>query len=210
MKILDIHTHHHAPQPEGIISLRFAGESFEFVNSQYYSLGIHPWDSSKEFSSDEFDLFGKLAESDHILAIGEGGIDLSGKGAPLYRQMEYFRFQIEISERLHKPLVIHDVKSHDIIIGLRKEFKPLQNWMIHGFRGKPSVAEMLLRAGCYLSFGVKFNTETMRIMPEDKILAETDDSPEDIEEVIKKISEVREADMTEIIASNSLAFLGAN
>lgn len=207
MKILDLHTHHGVPQPEGIAAIRFEGKETALDRNQLYSIGVHPWDSIRDLSETDWKLLEQMAMRPEIAAIGEAGVDLAGKGAALFKQLNLFKRQVELSERLGKPLVIHDVKAHDIMVGLRRDLKPAQNWAIHGFRGKPEVAAMLLRAGCYISFGEQFNRATLLSMPEDKILAETDDAPVDIERVISMISEVRDKDMTDVIAENTLKFL---
>lgn len=208
MDILDIHTHHAVPQPQGVISMRVRKESRELGLSptQRYSVGIHPWDTESETTREEYDLLDKLAEKPEVVAIGECGVDLN-IGGPLFRQLQVFRHHVELSERLGKPLVIHDVKAHDIIVGARRDLKPRQAWAIHGFRQKPEAADMLHRAGCWLSFGPQFNVDTVREVPDDRILAETDESEMTIEEVIKLISEAKGRDMTETIAANSRRFL---
>lgn len=196
---VDIHTHKDAPQPDAVISLSLPeqlgllpwtqDEATGFV--QLYSVGIHPWDAAK-FNAEVASTLEKAAGLPYVVAIGECGIDLVHKEVPLFRQMEVFKFQIEMSERVKKPLIIHDVKAHDIIIGLRRDMKPSQPWIIHGFRGKPSVAQMLLKAGCLLSFGEKFNPDTVRLIEPDKILTETDCSPLSIHDIRKLIDQARQ------------------
>lgn len=207
MKILDIHTHHAVPQPEGVVSLRFNGETYILTRSQAYSIGIHPWDSRTEFQEKDWELMMELAARPEIVAIGEAGVDLAGKGGALFRQLNIFKRQIELSEELQKPLIIHDVKAHDIIIGLRRDLKPKQNWVIHGLRGKKEVAQMLLKAGCYVSYGEQFNRDALLSTPEELILAETDESALDINEIIDKISLTMDKDMKEVIAENTRRFL---
>ena len=208
MDILDIHTHHSVPQPEGVISLRLYKENIDVKpeGKQRYSVGIHPWDTEIEIDEERLKLLDKIATQPEIVAIGETGVDIN-IGGPLFRQMQMFKHHIELSERLGKPLIIHDVKAHDMVVAARKDLNPKQNWAIHGFRQKPEVADMLLRTGCYLSFGPQFNPDTLKEMPEDRILAETDDSEETIENVIERISEVRGKDMRAIITANTKKFL---
>lgn len=206
MEILDIHTHHEAPQPEGIVALR-VGTGIRIDTHQRYSAGIHPWDTVAEPGEELWQELESLASRPEIVAIGETGIDLTPHGGPMFRQLQIFKRHCELSERLRKPIVIHDVKGHDIVVGARRDLRPTQNWAIHGFRGKPEVAGMLLRAGCWLSFGAQFNPDTLRVMPEEYILAETDESPVSIEEVIARISNVRGKEMSAAIASNTQRFL---
>ena len=143
----------------------------------------------------------ELARRPEVLAIGECGVDLV-KGGPLFRQLQIFKKHVEISEAVGKPLILHVVKATDIIMGLKRDLNPSQPWIIHGFRGKPQTAGMLLKAGILLSFGAKFNPETVASMPAGSILAETDDSPESIYSVIASLSEAAGRDLTaEIIAA---------
>ena len=210
MEILDIHTHHEAPQPHAVVALRIA-DNYDIPRlrrTQLYSSGVHPWDTNCEISDHDWKKLENLAEKEEVVALGECGIDLTPKGGPLFRQLQVFKRQIEISERLGKPMVIHDVKGHDIIAGARRDFKPTQNWAIHGFRRKPEVAHMLLSAGCWLSFGPNFNPDTLRATPEDRILAETDESDTSINQVIAALSEAYGKDLKPIIAENTRRFLG--
>ena len=204
IRCLDIHTHHPAPQPEAIVSSSIW--DFNPIEGQLYSLGIHPWETDRSISSLDWKEFEKLAHMPQVVAIGECGVDKL-KGAPLYKQLLVFNRQIELSEQLGKPLIIHDVKAHDVIVGLKRNLKPKQNWLVHGFRGKPSVAKMLTEAGIYISFGEKFNPETPATIPEDMLLAETDESPLTIEEVIAKLSLNLKKDIKESIIKNSQFFL---
>ena len=202
---LDIHTHHPAPQPLGVISSKLEG--FSPFQNQLYSIGIHPWDSDKNVTADEWDKFEHLATLPCVAAIGECGIDKL-KGGPLFKQLLVFDRQIKLSEKLGKPLIIHDVKAHDVIVGLKKDINPKQKWLVHGFRGKPSVAKMLTDAGIYLSFGEKFNPETPITVPENMILAETDDSLLSINEIIENLSSNLGKEMKEIFERNTREFLG--
>lgn len=209
MKILDIHTHRSGHHPEAVKSLSLHRDFSmpEFIPDQSYSIGIHPWDTAEEPSALEWETLEELAARPDVVAIGECGIDLLPKGGPLFRQLLVFRRQVELSEQLQKPLVVHDVKGHDVITGARRDLAPRQNWAIHGFRLRPEVADMFLRTGCYLSFGENFNPDTIRHMPEDRILAETDESDKSIHEIITRLSDARGCDLTEIIARNTAAFL---
>lgn len=184
MTILDCHTHHAAPQPEGVISVTPA-EATALGSSagQLYSVGIHPWETLEAPSEQLWADLERAAELSFVVAIGECGVDTL-KGGPVFRQLQVLKRQIELSERLGKPLILHDVKAHDILTGLRRDLAPKQDWVIHGFRGKGSVAKMLLDAGMYLSFGEKFNPEALAVVPAGRLLAETDESSLPIGEII--------------------------
>lgn len=202
--ILDIHTHGPAPRPEAVIALSPVG--FEPIEGQLYSLGFHPWDSGEPVTPEMWDLLDSLLDNPQVVAVGECGVDTL-KGAPLFRQMQIFKRHVELSEKHAKPLIIHEVKAHDIITGLRKDLNPSQKWAIHGFRYKPSVAKMMTDLGIYLSFGEKFNAETLAAVPDELLLAETDESTLPIAEIIGRLSEVKGRDIEHLIAHNSSRFL---
>lgn len=209
MYLLDIHTHHAIPQPHGVVALRFGVDKCATImGAQRYSVGMHPWDTVREINEEEWNELVALAKRAEVLAIGETGIDLTPRGGPMYKQLQVFKRHVDLSENICKPLIIHDVKGQDVIVGAKRDFAPTQNWAIHGFRRKPEVARMLLRSGCWLSFGADFNPDALRATPEDRILAETDESPLQIEEVITKLSAAYGKDLTATIAANTRKFLG--
>ncbi len=168
--IKDAHTHNLMAGPDAIINLpRDAGQSLR--PDRFYSVGVHPWDTLEPF---DLEAISACAESQQVLAIGECGLDAL-RGAPLQRQEEIFRWHVRLSERLGKPLIIHAVRTLQRIIELRKELKPAQRWIVHGFRGKPQLAEALIRSGIDISIGTKHNPEALSVIPADRLHHETDE-----------------------------------
>ena len=150
-----------------------------------YSVGIHPWNASCATATDFREVMA-MAASPRVVAIGETGldtvhqgyewIDLPGGGKEivqcipsLERQMEVLDFHIRLSERLRKPLLLHIVKRYPEIIRLRNKLKPSQPWIIHGFRGKPGLAQDLLKFGFMLSYGERFNPLSVAVTPPGRI-----------------------------------------
>lgn len=208
--ILDLHTHLPAPKPQGIISCR--PEELPLPGAwpdQLYSVGVHPWDLTADgISEKDLEALRMSVRRDDVVALGECGIDLARAGAaPLFSQMLALKSQIEISEVIGKPLILHCVKGFEVIIGLRKDHRPSQRWIIHGFRGKPSVAEMLLRAGLDLSYGERFNPESVAITPVDCLFAETDESTLPVEAIISSLNLANPEVNTSVISSNILSLL---
>lgn len=205
--IIDVHTHHPAPAPEAIVSLDVAGiTEFTPLPGQLYSIGLHPW--SVSYSPYEaFRMLETLAGNNQVAAIGEAGIDML-RGEPLFKQINNFRFQAELAQKVGKPLIIHCVRAHDIIVDIKKRIQPSVPWIIHGFRSKSSVADILLKTGCYLSFGRNFNPDTVRRVCPTRILAETDADNVGIEEVVSHISETVGHDARECVMANASAIFG--
>ncbi len=204
--ILDLHTHHSAPYPCGIVSA--APQGWTPLPGQLYSLGLHPWylPSDPDALTALLQELERLAEHPQVVAIGESGLDAL-RGAPMWLQLTAFKRQAELAERVGKPLIIHDVKCHDAVLGVHKDLRPTVPWVLHGFRGKPQVARMFLTRGVCLSFGERFNEESLRLTPPDMLFAETDESPLTIDEIIEQISRARGEDMLPVVASNILRII---
>lgn len=182
----DIHSHRmNCCNDETLVCLSFDDD----VKSEgFYSIGLHPWKTDMDKQSLEQAMNEVTLKASHrnVVAVGECGIDRL-RGADIKVQTEIFRRHIALSEQLHKPLIIHAVKSYDIILRLKKELKPSQLWIIHGFRGKPETARQLTDNGIALSFGEKFNSESVLVTPADLLFTETDESDKDIAEIRKNI-----------------------
>lgn len=184
--IIDIHSHHPAPYPEGIVSCQ--PDEFSPMEGQVYSLGLHPWHLDARTLAPSLLRLEEMARETCVAAIGECGLDAL-RGAPMWVQVNTFKAQALIAEKLRKPLIIHDVRAHEGILGVHKDVAPSVPWILHGFRGKPSVAAMFISRGIALSFGEKFNAETLRLTPPDMIYAETDESLLPISGIITLLSE---------------------
>ena len=145
----------------------------------------HSTNNSQVFSFSGFQI---------LKAIGECGLDRACD-SDFELQREVFIKQIELSEQYHKPMIVHAVRSYPDIISIRKETKPKQPWIIHGFNGNEHSAEQLLRHdGIYLSLGdVLFKNEKraerlLDIIPSDRLFLETDVAERSIVEVYEKAS----------------------
>ena len=52
--------------------------------------------------------------------------------------------------------------------------------------GKPELALEMLRSGFYLSLGIRYNEDSLRVIPLDRLFLETDDSETDICQVYER------------------------
>ena len=130
--MLDFHTHNLNANKDSIINISIT-DADRIKNGYKYSIGIHPWDS-ESVSAEELHKLSEIATNDNVILIGEAGLDKL-KGANQLEQEELFRNQIKLSEDLSKPLLIHCVKAYQELIAIKKELKPKQPWIIHGYRG---------------------------------------------------------------------------
>ena len=119
----------------------------------YYSYGIHPWAlDSADFQEEKLlQLLKERLQSPNVIALGEAGLDKFH--ADFERQIKVFERQIVLSENLKKPMILHDAKSHNEIVALRKKHRAKQPWIVHGFTGTGQDAAQLTRQGIFLSVG---------------------------------------------------------
>lgn len=148
-----------------------------------YSVGIHPWHVDGDIDLDSLDI---MARQDNVVAIGETGLD-GLCGTDEARQMQLLLHHIKLSEELGKPLILHVVRRYDRIMQLRKQLRPLQPWIIHGYRGKPELTRRLLALGFEFSIGEKFNPSSVALIPSSRLHYETDTSPLSIDTIISRI-----------------------
>lgn len=182
MPFIDIHTHNRNAATDTAI---LSGAPYD--TGRVFSAGIHPWDIAEGWE-EKFDAVKALSRHSNAAAIGECGIDKMNSPASITLQKEIFLAHALLAEELHKPLIIHCVKAVDEIIALRREARPTQAWIIHGFRGKPQQAVQLINAGFYIALGEKFNPETAKAIPADRLFIESDESTLPIEEIYSRIA----------------------
>ena len=123
-----------------------------------YAVGIHPWQAA---SNNALPILYELAQQPNVFAIGETGLD-KRCATPFDRQEELFRVHIQLAEAMNKPLIIHCVKAWEQLLHMHKTSGRRIAWIIHGFTGNKTLAGQLLRAGFYLSFGLRFNPNRLR------------------------------------------------
>ena len=150
---VDIHTHT-AQSGDDLVQVVNLDLETPCPERGYYSYGIHPWEADKADFQMETALqsLEEKLKSPNVVALGEAGLDKMHK-ASFEQQMELFERQIELSEALQKPMILHDVRSHNEIIALRKNHKAQQPWILHGFSGTEQDIRQLIGQGIYLSVG---------------------------------------------------------
>lgn len=204
--IIDIHTHSlNSEKGSALISIGL--ESGLMTNDNYYSVGLHPW-SISNYEDESIEMLFKLISYSNVLAIGECGLDMA-RGPSMNIQEAVFVKQLKLSEYFEKPVIIHQVRSIDRIIKLKKEMTPKQRWLIHGFRGGPVQASQLLALNIDISFGKNFNIETVKHIPLNRLFVESDEYF-DVCAIYRDISTALSVDVEElynIVAFNTDGFL---
>lgn len=169
MKYIDFHTHHASINGEIVI------------RQDVQSWGIHPCNAPVAQWQPRLE---------GCIAIGECGLDHLC-GVPARMQERLFLRHVALSEDARMPLIVHCVRAYEEVMAIHRRLRPAQPWMVHGFRGKPSVLNRLLDEGLYVSFGVLFNEESVRACPAERLLVETDDRLVAVDTVYEAIASVR-------------------
>ena len=192
MDFFDIHTHNKECDSHSSIL-----NSNEYITGRRISMGIHPWNISSDWEK-QFAIIRTNACKENVCAIGECGTDKLKSPANEELQQEVFRAHATLAEEAGKPLIIHCVKGFDTIIALHKEISPKQAWIIHGFRGKPQQAEQLIKNGFYISFGDKFNIDSVKATPLERLFIESDESKKSIDKIYDEIAKVKGFSIAEL------------
>lgn len=176
---VDIHTHQTPEDTTHTVSIISVEPDGIPLNPELrYSIGIHPCDlENKDFQAVISD-----SGKEQVLAIGECGID-HRVPTPIKVQRDLFRAHALLAEKQGKPLIIHQVRSQDEILSVHADIKPKLPWIIHGFRGKKEQAVQFLKKRFFLSFGAKYNPDSMLVCPLSQLFLETDDAETDIQHV---------------------------
>jgi TatD DNase family protein len=174
-EILDIHTHNQTTKDNAIINLPMSvlenPGDFSPLADKMYSAGIFPL--YEGIWEDAFQQLENIIQHPQIIAIGECGLDKRSP-IPIEKQKYFLGKQIQLAERVQKTLIIHCVHCWNELLEINKRNKTSQKHIIHGFRGKPQLAEQLLRNGFLLSFGPFFNIDSLRLCPKESRFMETD------------------------------------
>ncbi len=163
----------------------------------YATCGLHPFDSKAEIAEKGMAAcVGELSElattSKKIVAIGETGLDFYGPGGKRAQTVEVerefqfnlLRSQLKIADSLNLPAVIHCRNAWEDIFEIISKFKIQSSKLrgvFHSFTGGAGEAKRVVELGFYVSFSgiVTFRNaakvqEAAKIVPDDKILVETD------------------------------------
>ena len=122
----------------------------------------------------------RLARDEHVVAIGEIGIDLSGRSAPREAQETAFLAQLALARSLDLPVVVHVREAGPLVRALVDRAGGARG-MIHCFSEGPDEVDEWMRRGFAVSFAGPVTypkNDTLRLAAArasaDRLLVETD------------------------------------
>lgn len=206
MDFLDIHTHKTATQP-GVISI----QSLSLTNDVFLampktkpiSVGLHPWFAKLDHLELQMKYLTVVANQPNVKQIGECGLDRL-RGENLENQLIILKKQIELAEKLNKPLILHCVKCFSELITVKERLKVKVPMIIHGFNRNEVLGKQLLDKGFLLSFGLaalkKDSGAAKLIQSSDRFFLETDDDEVSIEEIYQAAAILKKCTVDELKA----------
>ena len=180
----DVHTHFLTGNTNAILNANSSIDSF-------HSRGIHPWcvDETITLEKLESDL-----QYPKCIALGEIGLDKICS-SDFNIQRKVFTKQIELSEKYNLPVIIHCVRASNELFQFKKEIKPTQHWIWHGFN-KANLLKQTIENEIIPSFGETIlKNDDLRNelanLESNQFLLETDTSTFSIETIYKTVAEIR-------------------
>lgn len=148
-------------------------DKYDFI---YAAVGIHPGNIDSGTTIAEIE---KICQNKKCVAIGEIGLDYYWTQDNITLQKEFFSEQLELANKYSLPVSVHDRDAHADTLEFLKKFRP--KGVIHSFSGSVEMAQEILRLGMYIGVGgvVTFKNakklpDVVKILPEDRLLLETD------------------------------------
>jgi len=146
----------------------------------YASVGVHPNTTMPNEVTQE--TLVDLASNDHVIAIGETGLDYFRSEGDLEWQRERFRTHIRAAKSVNKPLIIHTREvGEDITRILKEEGAEEVGGVMHCFVEGWETAQKAMAMNFYISFSgiVTFKNakevqEVAKQVPLERMLVETD------------------------------------
>ncbi len=186
------------------------------------SVGVHPNETKGQDPSIE-ELV-TLAANEHVVAIGETGLDYFRSEGDLTWQQNRFRNHIAAARQTGKPLIIHMRDAAQDTLQILKEEKADEvGGVMHCFTENRDVAKAALDLNFMISFSgiVTFNSakelkEVAKMVPMDRMLVETDspylapvpyrgkpNQPAYVRQVAEQVAELRQTTLDEIATATT-------
>jgi len=143
------------------------------------AVGVHPH-RAETWSRETERAIEQLSSERGVVAIGEIGLDFSGRSAPRDAQEVAFAEQLALARRLELPVVVHVREAGDATRAIVDRAGGTRG-MLHCYSEGPREVSAWLERGMFISFaGITTYPanghlrEAARLVPRDRILVETD------------------------------------
>ncbi|MBI9017994.1 MAG: TatD family hydrolase [Phycisphaerae bacterium] len=163
--------------PDDWPAIKNLADKYDFILPCF---GVHPW-FVQNLPDNWHDTLKKFL-TDTPSAIGEIGLDRWKEPFREELRTEVFIRQLDLAIELSRPAIIHCLKAWDQLLAVLKHYSPFENGLlIHAFSGSTEMMHKLLDYNAYFSIAADALRpdrsqlhETLRKIPLDRILVETD------------------------------------
>ena len=184
----------------------------------YGTYGIHPHEANTDLVTKE-EIIKNVSSNKKIIAIGESGLDFYYNHSSKEKQISSFKSHIEAAINLNVPIIVHSRNAEIETFNILNEYKKSKpKILMHCFTGSTEFANKLLTLGSYFSASgiITFKKssdlrETFRLIPDDKLLIETDspylapepmrgrkNEPSYIKHTLEKLAVIKNSDVDKI------------
>ncbi len=145
------------------------------------AFGVHPW-HARHLPADWFETLESYLDLSPVAVIGEIGLDGVLDGVPIELQEQVLVRQLELAERVRRPVVLHGARIWGRLVDVLKPYaRRMPGFVVHGFGGSGEILKQILNMGGYVSLaGSVCNPKAEKIraaareIPDSQILIETD------------------------------------
>ncbi len=146
------------------------------------AVGVHPHHAGEADEAALAEIERLARSSPRVVAIGETGLDFFRDLAPRHAQERAFRWQLGLSRRLGKPVLVHCRDAHaETLAILAEEDVSRTGGIMHCFSGDAAIARRVLDLGLLISIAgpitypnARALPEVVRLAPADRLVVETD------------------------------------
>lgn len=155
-------------------------DNLTLADNVLYAVGLSPAEVDNLPSNWEEQIITNAAKA-KVVAIGETGLDYYRKFGNKNAQIELFRRQLTLAEKLNKPVIVHNREAGEDIYNILKTNIPSKGAVLHCYSEDWNYAKKILDLNVMFSFAGNLTYknarnlhETVRNLPEDRILLETE------------------------------------
>ena len=158
---------------------KFALDLAKEFHFMYSTCGISPNDI-EDFVDSNLEKIEEISKDNKVVAIGEIGLDYYWNKENKEKQKELFIKQIEIANRLNKPIVIHTRDAWVDTIEILKDHPVNKKGVFHCCPLNQELIKEAVKLGFYISFSGNITFKNAKsepcvsLVPMDRILIETD------------------------------------
>ncbi|WP_345990614.1 TatD family hydrolase [Chryseobacterium sp. Chry.R1] len=154
----------------------------DYPDILFSTAGIHPHDA-KSFNEQSIGELRDLLKQDHVVSVGECGLDFDRDFSPRPLQEKCYRAQLELAIQINKPLFLHERSAFKRFTEITEDYlSQLPEAVVHCFTGTLEEAKSYLDKGFYLGFTgaisdekrFKHLEEVIRYVPLERMMIETD------------------------------------